>query len=51
MDEWVWKEFRRAYCDENDEIIAPKIDFDAFRESLKVLRPDEVKDVTSAVKK
>jgi hypothetical protein len=51
MDEWVLKRFRQAYCDNKGEIIAPRIDFNAFRESLKIQRPDEVNDVTSAVKK
>jgi hypothetical protein len=51
MDEWVLKRFRQAYCDNKGGIIAPRIDFNAFRESLKIQRPDEVNDVTSAVKK
>jgi hypothetical protein len=51
MDEWVLKKFREAYCDNKGDIIAPRIDFNAFRESLKTQRPDEVNEVTSAVKR
>jgi hypothetical protein len=51
MDEWVLKKFREAYCDTKGEIVAPSIDFNTFRESLKIQRPDEVNEVTSAVKR
>lgn len=44
-------QYRKAYCDEDGEIIALKIDLDAFREDLKSQRPDEAKEVTSAVKR
>jgi hypothetical protein len=51
MDEWVRIQYREAYCNEDGELVAPKVNLDTFRDELKSQRPDEVKDVTSAVKR
>jgi hypothetical protein len=51
MDEWVRSQYCKAYCDDDGQIIAPTIDLDAFSEDLRLRRPDQAKEVTSAIKK
>jgi non-homologous end joining protein Ku len=51
MNAWVQAQYRGTYCDKNGQLIPHKLNLDAFRESLKAQRPDEVREVMDAVKR
>jgi hypothetical protein len=51
MDAWVETQYREAYCNGDDELVASTVNLDLFREDLKSQRPEVVKEVTSAVKR
>jgi hypothetical protein len=51
MEEWVRSQYRKAYCDNSGQIIAATINLNAFSDDLKLQRLDQVKEVTSAIKK
>lgn len=51
MEKWVRAQYIEAFCDANGNIIATKINLDAFRDALKAQRPDSAKDITSVVKR